>query len=266
MIRRLSSAILVVAFAFTPLKAHAVTEPDAVAERPSSDENLLEKYLHDMYSPFTNPMTLSIFAGGTLSTLTLLATHKDFEDKLLEDAAKDRPLGRTAVFGDVMGQMVPNVAYTAWFAGRYLITKDPLALFRAEMMFRATLAATSMSTILKATVREPRPSNPHELTSFPSGHTTSIFSFATIVAAMHGRYWGVGAYALAGFVAFSRMNDNRHRLHDITAGATIGAMYGLAIYDRMLEKAAPSVKTAFQYEITPMLTDDGAMLGLAATF
>lgn len=266
--KRLTHALLVFAFALAPLRARAATEPDdVVAEIPSSDETLFQKFYRDLYSPFTNPVTLATFAGGTVSTLTLLATHKDFEDQLLKDTSTTKPLGKFSIVGDAMGQMIPNVVYTAWFAGRYFLTKDPLAAFRAEMMFRATLAATSMSTILKVTVREPRPMNDHELTSFPSGHSTSIFSFATIVAAMHGRYWGIGAYTLATFVAYSRMNDNRHRLHDVVAGATLGSIYGLAVYDRMRDKAVPSIKTAFQYEIMPVITDDGgAMLGLAATF
>ena len=38
--------------------------------------------------------------------------------------------------------------------------------------------------------------------------------------------------ALAGTVALSRMNDNKHYLHDVVAGATIGTAYGLGIYFR----------------------------------
>lgn len=263
-----------VAFAAEPIstKTQAPKEIDlgrSVAVLPSTEENLLEKYFHDMYSPFVNPATLAVLAGGTLSTLTLVATHKDFEDKLLDDAAEAKPLGRYSVIGDYAGQMVPNVAYAAYQGLAYLFTKDKVAARRMEMMVRVTLAATTMSTILKATVREPRPGNDHELTSFPSGHTTSIFAFATTIAAMHGRYWGVAAYGLAGYVAFSRMNDNRHRLHDLTAGATLGSIYGLAIYERMRNAAVPSLKTAetgFQYDFTPVVTNDGGGVNFSATF
>lgn len=276
MIRSVATAILAFAVAFAPKAALAAESEsktsdsppyDSVAILPFSEETIFQKYFRDMYAPFVNPLTLSIFAGGTISTLALVATGPNFEDHVLEEASSDKPLGRSSQFGDLMGQMVPNIAYTAWFAGKYFFTKDPLSEFRAEMMFRATLAATSMSTLLKVTVREPRPGNPGELTSFPSGHSTSIFSFATIVAAMHGPYWGAGAYALASFVAYSRMNDDRHRLHDVVAGATLGSIYGLAIYQRMRDAAVPSLKTAkFQYEVMPVVTSDGAMLGLSANF
>ena len=264
MIKTAAHVILAVTLALTPMIAHA--QSDSVAEMPSSDETIFQKYYRDVYAPFVNPTTLTLLAGGTVSTLTLLATGKDFEDKVLEEAAEDRPLGRYSVIGDYSGQMIPNFAYTAFFLGKYWFTNDPLSRFRAEMMIRATLAATTMSTILKATIREPRPKDGNDLNSFPSGHSTSIFTFATIVAAVHGRYWGAGAYTLATFVAFSRMNDNRHRLHDVVAGATLGSMYGLAIYERMRDSAAPSIKTARSYEIMPVITDDGAMLGLSANF
>jgi membrane-associated phospholipid phosphatase len=261
---------LVACIGLGPTLAHAAppAEPDSVAVLPSTRENIFQTYFRDLYSPFVDPLTLSIFAGGTISTVTLLATGKDFEDHVLERASTEKPLGDTSQYGDIAGQMAPNVLYFVYYGGSYLFTKDPLSAFRAEMMFRATLAATSLSTILKTTVREPRPGVSNELTSFPSGHATSIFAFATTVAAMHGVYWGAGAFGLASFVAFSRMNDNRHRLHDVVAGATIGSMYGLSVYQRMRNAAVPSDKTAksFDYEFVPVATDDGAILGLSATF
>lgn len=264
--------------AFAAPAAPAATPPNAnmdpadsgsVAEFEGGHENIFKMYVGDLISPFRNPTTLNLLAGGTISTLTLLATHNNFEDNVLEQTAEERPLGRYSAIGDYSGQMIPNAAYVLFFGGKWLFTKDPLAEFRAEMMIRATLAATSFSTIAKAIVREPRPKVPSDLSSFPSGHSTSAFSFATIIAAMHGPYWGAAAYGLATFVAFSRMNDDRHRLHDVVAGATIGSMYGLAVYERMRDATIPSAKMArrqFQYEVVPVALDDGAMLGLSATF
>ena len=239
-----------------------------VAEIPAPKESLFQKYFRDLYAPYVDRTTLSILAGGTVSTLTLLATHKDFEDRILDDASTNKPLGPYSVVGDLAGQMIPNALYAGYHGVSYLFTKDPLAAMRMEMMIRSTLAATTVSTILKETVREPRPKSDSELNSFPSGHATSIFAFATTVAALHGVYWGASAYALATFVAYSRMNDNRHRLHDVVAGATIGTMYGLAVAHRMREATTPTDKTVkqFRYDITPVAIDDGGYLSLSASF
>ncbi len=271
------AAIPLAASGDTPKKANiTATESGAAASlQPSvlarpSEENIFQTYGRDLSSPFLNPVSLKIFGGGTLATLTLLATAKDFEDHVLEDASTQRPLGSTSKIGDIAGQLVPNLLYFGYFGTSYLFTKDPNSKFRAELMFRATLSATTMSTFLKYTVREPRPGSADDLTSFPSGHSTSIFAFATAVAALHGPYWGGAAFALGSFVAYSRMNDNRHRLHDVVAGATIGTMYGLSVYQRManLDTARGLAKPAsrFEYQIIPIATDDGAMLGLSGTF
>jgi len=96
-------------------------------------------------------------------------------------------------------------------------------------MLKASLYSTSISTALKVTVREPRP-NSSDRTSFPSGHSTAAFAFSSFVAAEHG-FWpmGLAALGLSTLTGLSRINDNRHFLHDVIAGATIGTAYGLGI-------------------------------------
>jgi len=59
--------------------------------------------------------------------------------------------------------------------------------------------------------------------SFPSGHATNAFAFATAIAA-HADNWYVPAivYSLATGVAASRVNDRQHFPSDVVAGALIG--------------------------------------------
>lgn len=62
-----------------------------------------------------------------------------------------------------------------------------------------------------------------ESQSFPSGHATNAFAFATAVAA-HYDGWVVPTivYTMATGVAFSRVNDRAHFPADVVAGALIG--------------------------------------------
>ena len=126
--------------------------------------------------------------------------------------------------------------------------KKSLYLGRSVLMVKSTLYSVFLTSALKYTVREPRPSNGNERNSFPSGHSTTAFAFASVVGAEHEWYWGALAYSLAGLVAFSRMNDNRHYIHDVVAGATIGMSYGLGLYFRksnnssLNKQNAPSVE------------------------
>ena len=59
--------------------------------------------------------------------------------------------------------------------------------------------------------------------SFPSGHTMTAFALATGVSdEVHSLPVTIGMYSLATGVAWSRMNDNKHWLTDVVAGAAIG--------------------------------------------
>jgi membrane-associated phospholipid phosphatase len=73
---------------------------------------------------------------------------------------------------------------------------------------------------LKYAVNETRPNGGHQ--SFPSAHTSISFSAAEFMRKRYGWAYGVPAYALASFVAYSRVEANEHYPHDVIAGASIG--------------------------------------------
>ena len=95
-------------------------------------------------------------------------------------------------------------------------------------MAQATFYAGLTTMILKRTFNQRRP-NSENKHSFPSGHTTTAFAFASVVAVEHEWYYGVGAYSLASIVALSRIHDNAHYIHDVVMGATIGSAFGIAM-------------------------------------
>ena len=98
-----------------------------------------------------------------------------------------------------------------------------------DAMIYGSLYPIGISTILKYTVKERRPHPSHDRTSFPSGHTTSAFAFASVIGERHGLAYGIPAYGAAIVTGLSRVQDNRHHFHDILAGATIGTIYGMSI-------------------------------------
>lgn len=69
--------------------------------------------------------------------------------------------------------------------------------------------------------------------SFPSGHATNAFAFATAIAG-HYDGWVVPTivYTLASGVAVSRVNDHVHFPSDVLAGALIGRAVGKGILAR----------------------------------
>jgi membrane-associated phospholipid phosphatase len=73
---------------------------------------------------------------------------------------------------------------------------------------------------LKRAINETRPNGGDY--SFPSGHSSSSFASAEFMRRRYGWRWGAPAYALAAFVAYSRVESRMHYTHDVVAGAAIG--------------------------------------------
>jgi membrane-associated phospholipid phosphatase len=97
--------------------------------------------------------------------------------------------------------------------------------------------ASSMTTyVLKAAVQRPRPGAGPEAGvgthSFPSGHSQSAFTAATLIEANSGPLFGIPAYGLAGFTAFERVEEGRHFPSDVLAGAAIGTL-SAGIFDAL---------------------------------
>lgn len=182
---------------------------------------------------FASPVTTEaapLFLAGTLMSTFMYLKQKDVSYAPTYQASKDRPLKKTSLIGDYYGQLIPNALYILVMGTHAMATNSNKSAYRAEHMFKATLYASIVVTALKYTIREPRPNNPEEKNSFPSGHTTTAFAFASTMAMQHDVVVGTTALLMAGFTAYSRMNDGRHYLHDVVAGMTIGIGYGVGIY------------------------------------
>lgn len=69
-------------------------------------------------------------------------------------------------------------------------------------------------------------------TSFPSGHSVSAWSVATVFALAYNEKKGVGmiSYGLASLTALSRINDNKHWASDVFVGSAVGYFIGRQIY------------------------------------
>ena len=94
-------------------------------------------------------------------------------------------------------------------------------------LIRAQLMAELMTTGIKQSVRRSRPEGSGF--SFPSGHTAVTFASATVIQRHFGWKVGIPAYAVATYVAASRVQMKRHYLSDVVFGATIGIVAGRTV-------------------------------------
>jgi membrane-associated phospholipid phosphatase len=97
----------------------------------------------------------------------------------------------------------------------------------------SVLSSAIITNILKYSIRRPRPYITYPYIekaanggspSFPSGHTSSAFAFATSVSIAWPKWYVIApAYGWAVAVAYSRMDLGVHYPSDVLAGALIGA-------------------------------------------
>jgi len=90
----------------------------------------------------------------------------------------------------------------------------------ALQLAKSGLLTAGVTFGLKYAVDERRPNG--ERYSFPSAHSSASFASAEFLRKRYGWEYGIPAYALASFVAYSRVDSNQHYAHDVIAGAAIG--------------------------------------------
>lgn len=81
---------------------------------------------------------------------------------------------------------------------------------------------------IKFAVHRERPDGSNHQ-SFPSGHAAVTFASATVLERHLGWRKSFLAYAIASYVAASRIHDNRHYLSDVVFGAAVGTVAGRSV-------------------------------------
>lgn len=124
------------------------------------------------------------------------------------------------------GTAVVPVVGAMFLAGRFA----PQGRFRSATydFAQAAIVNGAYTSILKYSVQRTRPDASNSL-SFPSGHTSTAFSLATVANHHYGWKVGVPAYVLASGIGLSRIEKDKHYLSDVLAGATLGIIVGRTV-------------------------------------
>ncbi len=213
------------------------------------------------YSDLTSPVTTDakyITMGGLASTLMVYANKSNRTYRKRESFAEAQPFGKYGIIGDIMGRGVLNATYAIGYLAHGYYSENMKSVQNGEHMAKASIYTTSIIMLTKMLVSERRPGYPDDDSSFPSGHSAASFAFASVVTARHGWYWGGAAYSIASFISISRINDDFHYLHDVIAGATIGAAYGWGTYYNY-KKGKP-------YFLNPIFVDNGGGLNVTWSY
>ena len=171
-----------------------------------------------------NLAALGIGAGAAI---TLSQTDADKE--IQEDAADS--LGDFGKIGDIGGNglTLAGIAFSTYILGR--LAKDEKVIETGKALIEAEIITTVLTKIIKVSTGRERPNGVEDRysSSFPSGHASGSFALASVFDVMYGHKIGIPLYMFAGFVAYSRLSDNKHFLSDVLFGAVLGTVVGRTV-------------------------------------
>lgn len=194
-----------------------------------SRPNLVRQIGIDFKNVFTTKENL-VIAGVGLGAALAVSPLDDgiafgrFNSEINEGGALDEvfeagtPLGSAAV--QVGG------AFATWGFGKLFAHPGVEDLGRD--LIRAQVVTQSLTLAVKLSVGRTRPDG-SDNQSFPSGHASGSFATATVLQRHYGWRVGIPAYAVAGYIAASRLSNARHYLSDVVLGAAVGILVGRTV-------------------------------------
>ncbi len=148
-----------------------------------------------------------------------LAGHEE-DRHLTSELTGAEHLTRTFQPGTLLGDgWIQGGGAVATYAIGRLTGRSSVAQLGSELM-RAQVINGAMTLGVKVSVRRTRPSGGRF--SFPSGHVSATVASATVLAEHFGWKVAIPAYAVAGYVATSRIQTNDHFLSDVILGTAVG--------------------------------------------
>ncbi len=128
------------------------------------------------------------------------------------------------------------LASAVGIAGGHVLGSDETVRTGTTLLEAVTVTALTTEAVKAATHRL-RPDKTDYL-SLPSGHASSSFAAATVLAGRYGWWAGVPAYAAATTIGVSRLDAGRHFFSDVLFGATLGTVVGLSALEVRDDEAA----------------------------
>ena len=183
------------------------------------------------------PKRRSTWAILGIGAAAALAVHP-FDDEINAHAVDADGLRNFLKPGKYLGYMwvQGGAAAGLYVIGRYAMEPDIPGTHTNKVshlgfdLLRANIVTSALTYGIKYAARRDRPTG--ECCSFPSGHASVTFATAAVLERHFGYRASWPMFAVAGYVAASRLTDNRHFLSDVLFGAALGMASGWTVVGR----------------------------------
>lgn len=140
-------------------------------------------------------------------------------------------------------------AFILWLYLKY-IKKDSYRALQTMFLFSSIVITGITSQVLKFVFAKPRPgifeergifdfeffTRDSHFNSFPSGHSTTAFTIFVVLSLLFPRYWMLFLLYAVGIIV-ARVGSFSHFVSDVMAGALLGTVLTLYIYEKWFHKS-----------------------------
>lgn len=182
----------------------------------------------------TRALVLSFFVLCSFCLINEKSAAQNIDIRLLREINLHRNTSLDGTFKFISNSAAPvTFATPVILYSVGMINADSALKRKALVVGASVITAAVITTIMKKVVNRPRPyvtyPDIQKLSSggsgsFPSGHTSDAFSFATSMSLEFPKWYVIApSYAWATAVAYSRMDLGVHYPSDVLMGAVVGA-------------------------------------------
>ncbi len=222
---------------------------DSVNQPRYADDGIINRYGEYTFRPEyqTKPLGLTQSELLTIGAATASAVLLFNSDEEIMDFAQEHRTEATeeiAFWGEKAGSWPIQLSAAGYVLG--VVMKNDEVKKTYKIALKATIISGLVTRAMKMSFSRKRPNKTddkndftgfnwdNENVSFPSGHTTTAFAFATVIAEAYkdkSTLIPVLAYTAAAVGGWSRVHDKAHWASDVAIGALVGHLTAKFISD-----------------------------------
>jgi len=271
MLKKQISLILlfILIFGFTPFSIYAsentIDESDNTSTTDKNvEEGFFKALLEDEGEIWTSPLRFSLkdwalVAGFSAITGYLIVNDESIYDRIKSYQRKNKWVDDLSPVVTLLGDGNVSLGISALFYASGLVIKDRKAKDTGKLVLMSLIHSGIVVQLLKHLAGRQRPEAENGVDrwdgpagffkrykdnrdmfydAFPSGHTITAWSTATVIAHQYNKSVIVPiiSYGLATLSGFSRVTEDTHWLSDVFVGAVLGFAIGKFVYKKRSQK------------------------------